>query len=84
MVGRMGGGLYFLIEIELKMSKIPHFTYLNAKCVILTISRNTIPPIHTPLDIIPHWISYPTGYEMQIGYLFGYERMHFISTLIRK
>ncbi len=29
MVGRMGGGLYFSVEIELKMSKIPPFTYLN-------------------------------------------------------
>ncbi len=26
MVGRMGGGLYFSVEIELQMSKIPPFT----------------------------------------------------------
>ena len=26
MVGRMGGGLYFLVETELKMSKIPPIT----------------------------------------------------------
>ncbi len=29
MVGRMGGGLHFLVEIELKMAKIPAFTCLN-------------------------------------------------------
>ena len=33
MVGRMGGGLYFLVEIELKMSKIPPFTYLKSFCM---------------------------------------------------
>ncbi len=29
MVGRMGGGLHFLVEIELEMTKIPPFTNLN-------------------------------------------------------
>ena len=29
MVGRMGGGLHFLEEIELKMAKMPPFTNLN-------------------------------------------------------
>ncbi len=34
MVGRMGGGLYFLVEIELKMSKIPPIT--NPKKLVTT------------------------------------------------
>ena len=29
MVGRMGGGLHFLVEIELKMAEMPAFTNLN-------------------------------------------------------
>ncbi len=29
MVGRMGGGLHFLVEIELKMAKMPAFTNLK-------------------------------------------------------
>ncbi len=29
MVGRMGGGLHFLVEIELKMAKMPPFTNLK-------------------------------------------------------
>ncbi len=29
MVGRMGGGLHFLVEIELEMAKMPAFTNLN-------------------------------------------------------
>ena len=33
MVGRMGGGLNVLVEIELKMAKIPPFTYLNITLV---------------------------------------------------
>ena len=28
-VGRMGGGLHFFVEIELKMAKMPAFTNLN-------------------------------------------------------
>ncbi len=29
MVGRMGGGLHFLVEIELEMAKMPAFTNLK-------------------------------------------------------
>ncbi len=29
MVGRMGGGLHFLVDIELKMAKMPAFTNLS-------------------------------------------------------
>ncbi len=30
MVGRMGGGLHFLVEIELEMAKMPAFTNLKS------------------------------------------------------
>ncbi len=30
MVGRMGGGLHFLVEIESEMAKMPAFTNLNS------------------------------------------------------
>ena len=43
MVGRMSGGLHFLVEIELEMAKMPAFTNLkavhivyNTKFVIIT------------------------------------------------
>ncbi len=29
MVGRMGGGLHFVVEIELEMAKMPAFTNLK-------------------------------------------------------
>ncbi len=34
MVGRMGGGLHFLVEIELKMAKMPAFTNLKWQTTI--------------------------------------------------
>ncbi len=30
MMGRMGGGFHFLVEIELKMAKMPAFTNLKS------------------------------------------------------
>ncbi len=38
MVGRMGGGLHFLVEIELEMAKMPAFTNLNATSFIQAVS----------------------------------------------
>ena len=43
MVGRIGGGLYFLIEIELKMLEIPPIT--NLKLCIACIERRSSWPV---------------------------------------
>ncbi len=43
MVGRMGGGLHSLVEIELKMAKLPAFT--NPKSVMVIFGSHSLSPV---------------------------------------
>ena len=40
MVGRMGGGLHFLVGIELDMAKMPAFTNLKDIIVVIFFIKN--------------------------------------------
>ena len=48
MVGRMGGGFHFLVEIELKMAKMPAFTNLN--------TTSKLDHTATPIMIHQNWL----------------------------
>ncbi len=53
MVGRIGGGLHFLVEIELRMAKMPAFTNLNVQWVEIADPRRIAHTMHLHIFLLP-------------------------------